>query len=139
MSTPPNPASQEPVSEKRLWFGFAGAVPAWIIAGFTDLVLAWHICMGRELGTNPVYSSLGMHVLLGIITFGMLAIATAGALISFANWRRLSNGSEFISAEGRARRQYMALSGVLVSTALAIGIIWFAIPIYLLNLCVRAR
>jgi hypothetical protein len=139
MSTRPNPPNSEAISERRLWFGFAGAVPAWILAGLIDFILAWHVCMGQELGANPVYTSVGMRILLGVITFGALAVATAGAIVSFRNWQRLSNESEFINAEGRARKQYMALSGVLLSTSLAVGIVWFSIPIYLLNLCVRAR
>lgn len=139
MSTPPNRPNSEPVSEKRLWFGFAGAVPAWVIAGLVDVILAWHVCMGKELDVNPIYTPVGMRILLGVITFGGLGVATAGALISFRNWQRLSDKSGFIEAEGRGRKQYMALTGVIISTALAIGIVWFSIPIYLLNLCVRAR
>ena len=139
MSSLTNPPMREPVSERRLWFGFAGAVPAWIIAGLVEVVLAWHVCMGQELGAKVSYTKLGMRVLLGVITFGALAIATAGAWVSFNNWQRLSEGSDFIESEGRPRRQYMALSGVLLSTAMAVGIVWFAIPIYLLNLCSRAR
>lgn len=140
MSTQPNSnPNSSPVSEKSLWFGFSAAVYAWIIAGLVDVILAWHVCMGGELGTNPIYSQTGMHVLLGIVTFGLLAVATIGGIVSFRNWKKLSDTDNFLEAEGRTRKQYMALSGVLVSVIMAIGIIWFSIPIYLLDLCVRAR
>jgi hypothetical protein len=80
-----------------------------------------------------------MRVLLGVVTFGLLAIATAGGLISFRNWRRLSESRDFMEAEGRGRKQFMALVGVFISISLGIGIIWFSLPIYILGICVRAR
>lgn len=126
------------IPPKRLWFGFSGAAVAWIIAGVADAWLAWVACMGHEAGSG-VFSAVGLRVLLGVITFGLLAMATAGGLVSFRNWRRLSQSSEFMEAEGRGRQQFMALVGVFISVSLGIGIIWFAIPIYILGICVRAR
>lgn len=126
------------ISPKRLWFGFSSAAAAWIAAGIVDVWLAWVACMGHEAGSG-VFSSFGMHVLLGVITFGLLAVATAGGLVSFNNWRRLSQSRDFVEAEGRGRQQFMALVGVFISISLGIGIVWFAIPIYILGICVRAR
>jgi hypothetical protein len=126
------------VPPNRLWFGFSGAALAWIIAGLVDAWLAWVACMGHEADSG-VFTSFGMRVLLGVVTFGLLAVATAGGLISFRNWRRLSDSHEFIEAEGRGRKQFMALVGVFISVSLGIGIVWFALPIYILGICVRAR
>jgi hypothetical protein len=126
------------VPPKRLWFGFSGAVAAWVLAGVVDAALAWIACMGHEAGSG-VFTSVGMRILLGVITFGLLAIATAGGMISFRNWQRLSDESEITEAEGRGRKQFMALVGVFISISLGLGIIWFAIPIYILGICVRAR
>lgn len=126
------------VPPKRLWFGFSGAAAAWVIAGVVDAALAWIACMGHEAGSG-VFTSVGMRVLLGVITFGLLAVATAGGMISFRNWRRLSDENEITEAEGRGRKQFMALVGVFISVSLGLGIIWFAIPIYILGICVRAR
>jgi hypothetical protein len=126
------------VPAKRLWFGFSGAALAWIIAGLVDVWLAWIACMGHEAGSG-IFTSVGMRVLLGVVTFGLLAIATAGGLISFRNWRRLSESRDFMEAEGRGRKQFMALVGVFISISLGIGIIWFSLPIYILGICVRAR
>ena len=126
------------VPAKRLWFGFSSAAAAWILAGAVDAALAWIACMGHEAGSG-VFTAVGMRVLLGLVTFALLAVATTGGLISFLNWRRLSEESEFTEAEGQGRKQFMALVGVFVSISLGLGIIWFAIPIYILGICVRAR
>lgn len=131
-----NPDSD--IKPKRLWFGFTGAALSWIIAGLVDVWISWVACMGHEAGSG-VFTSVGMRLLLGIVTFGLLAMATAGGLISFRNWRRLSESHSFVEAEGRGRKQFMALVGVLISVALGIGIVWFSIPIYILGICVRAR
>jgi hypothetical protein len=137
MSTQTNIPEPE-ISPKRLWFGFSGAAVAWTLAGFLDATLAWYACMGGELGW-AVFTSTGMRILLGVITFGLLAVATAGGIISFNNWRRLSSRDEFIEAEARGRKQFMALVGVFVSVSLGVGIVWFAIPVYILGICVRGR
>jgi hypothetical protein len=126
------------IPPKRLWFGFSGAALAWIVAGLVDAWLAWVACMGHEAGSG-VFTSVGMRVLLGVVTFALLGVAIAGGLISFRNWRRLSESHDFIEAEGRGREQFMALVGVFISVSLGIGIVWFALPIYILGICVRAR
>ena len=133
-----NFSEPEDVPPKRLWFGFSGAACAWILAGFLDATLAWFACMGAEVGSG-VFTTSGMRILLGLITFGLLAMATAGGLISLSNWRKLSERESFVEAEGRGRKQFMAMVGVLVSITLGIGIIWFSIPIYVLRLCERGR
>jgi len=138
MSTQANIPESNGVSPKRLWFGFSGAAAAWVLAGLLDASLAWFACMGKELG-NGVFTTAGMRILLGFITFGLLAVATAGGIISFGNWRRLSETDQFIEAEGRGRKQFMALVGVFISVLLGIGILWFSIPVYILGICVRGR
>jgi hypothetical protein len=139
MTTLSHPPNSRLVSRRSLWFGFAAAVPAWVLAGTIDVLLAWQICMGRDLAVRAGSSGDGMRVLLAIVTFGLLAVAVAGAIVSFGNWKKLSENDEFLSAEGRNRKQYMALSGVLVSTVLAVGIVWFSIPVFIVSLCSRVR
>ncbi len=130
--------SESDIPPKRLWFGFSGAAAAWIIAGIVDAWLAWVACMGHEAGSG-VFTSVGMRVLLSVITLGLLAMAIVGGWVSFKNWRSLSESRDFIEAEGRGRQQFMALIGVFISISLGLGIVWFAIPIYILGICVRAR
>jgi hypothetical protein len=138
MSTRANLPESVDVAPKRLWFGFSGAAVAWALAGFLDATLAWFACRGGEAGTS-VFTSTGMRILLGFITFGLLAVATAGGLISFSNWRKLTAEESFVDDEARGRKQFMAKVGVILSIALGVGIIWFSIPVYLLGLCVRGR
>lgn len=130
--------NSDEISSKRLWFGFIGAVPAWILAGILNVLLAWQACMGGELGSGP-FTSGGMELMLGVITFFFLAVAVAGGIVSFGNWRKLSEQPHIAEAEARGRKEYMALSGVIISTILAVGIAWFSVPIYVLGPCVRPR
>lgn len=127
------------IAPRRLWFGFASGAIAWSIAGTFDVIVAWHTCLGGALGSTAVFTQTGLRVLLGVITLALLAITTAGGIVSYRNWRTLSETTDFLEAEARGRKQYMAMSGVLINTALGVGIIWFAIPIYMLSVCVRAR
>lgn len=138
MSTQANIPQSADVSPKRLWFGFSSAAFAWALAGVLDASLAWFACMGYEAGNGP-FTTVGMRILLGIITFGLLAVATAGGMVSFSNWRKLSEHDQLVEAEARGRKQFMALAGVFVSVALGFGIIWFSIPVYILGICSRGR
>jgi len=56
--------------------------------------------------------------MLGIITFGLLAVAIAAGLTSFRNWRSLSEKQSFVDAEGRGREEFMAIAGVFISASL---------------------
>lgn len=128
----------ERVSSKLLWFGFTGAAVAWSLAGVLNVLFAWQACMGGETGSS-VFTQTGIRILLGFITFGLLAISIAAGYISYRNWRKLSTQPEIVEAEGRGRQEFMALFGLVVSVSLGVGIIWFAIPIYILGICVRGR
>lgn len=126
----------QPVTPKRLWFGFAGAAAAWVLAGILNVLLAWQACLGGEAGSF-IFTQTRIRIVLGVITFGLLALAAASGVISFRNWQALSRQPDFISAEGRGRQEFMALFGVIVSASLGMGIVWFAIPIYIIGMCVR--
>ncbi len=130
--------ASRPVTPKRLWFGFAGSAIAWIIAGLLDVLLAWQACMGGEAGSF-IFTQTGVRIVLGIITFGLLAVAIVAGVISFRNWRTLSRQPDFVSAEARGRKEFMAVFGVIVAATLGVGIFWFVLPIYILRFCVRAH
>ncbi|MGH9521562.1 MAG: hypothetical protein ACRD3E_03405 [Terriglobales bacterium] len=125
------------VSPKRLWFGFAGGAASWIFAGLLNVLLAWQSCMGGEAG-SAMFTQTWVWVVLGIITIGLLATGIAAGVVSYDNWRTLSGKSDFSEAEGRGREEYMAMVGVFVSVSLVAGIVWFAIPIYIIRMCVRS-
>ena len=126
------------VSPLRLWFGFAGAAVAWVLAGLLNVVLAWEACVSDNSGSF-FFTQMGVRVVLGIITLVMLALASAAGLISFRNWRLLLRQSAFLEAEGRGRQEFMAIFGVFVSACLGVGIFWFVLPIYIVRFCVRAH
>ncbi len=128
----------EAVTPKRLWFGFTGAAVAWSLAGVLNVLLAWQSCMGGEQGSF-IFTQAGIRIVLGVITFGLLAASIASGYISYQNWRALSQKPDIVSAEGRGRKEFMALFGLVVSVSLGMGIVWFALPIYILQMCVRAR
>lgn len=130
--------TRQPVSSKRLWFGFAGAACAWVIAGLVDVLLAWQACMGGESG-SLVFTQTGIRIVLGIITLAFLAVGVIAGVISFRNWRKLSQDPHFVEAEGRGRKEYMAIFGVIVSATMVMGMIWFTIPIYILSVCQRVH
>jgi hypothetical protein len=129
---------REVVSANRLWFGFVGAAAAWVLAGVLNVLLAWQACMGGEAGSF-FFTQTGVRIVLGLITFLLLALAVAAGLVSFQNWRALSREHDFVEAEARGREEYMALFGVFVSATLGVGIVWFALPIYIIRMCVRAH
>ncbi|MGH9325202.1 MAG: hypothetical protein ACRD2B_00725 [Terriglobia bacterium] len=123
---------------KRLWFGTFAAGVAWTLTGLIDGLLAWQACMSGP-AKHGVYTQLGMHILLGVITFGFLAITIIAGVISFRNWRAYSQESSFLSAEGRDRREFMSMAGVFVAASLGMGIIWFALAVYIIRVCMQAR
>jgi len=126
------------VTPKRLWFGFTGGAVAWVVAGLLNVMLAWQACIGGEAGSF-IFTQTRIRIVLGVITFGFLAVAFASGLVSYRNWRALSQMPDLVSAEGRGRQEFMALFGLVVSISLGVGILWFALPIYIIRMCVRAH
>lgn len=129
---------RETISPRRLWFGFVGGAVAWVLAGLLNVVLAWEACVSENSGSF-FFTSTGIRVVLGVVTFLMLALAVAAGVVSYQNWRLLSRQRNLVEAEARGRREFMAIVGVFVSACLGIGIVWFVIPIYLVRFCLRAH
>ncbi|HEX5412614.1 MAG TPA: hypothetical protein VFZ27_12255 [Terriglobia bacterium] len=126
------------VSGKRLWFGFAGAAAAWAIAGILDVTWEGRGCPRSE--TALILSMPGWaQALTAGITFFLLAVAILAGVVSYRNWRKLASEPDFVEAEANDRREFMGMFGVLVSTTLAIGIIWFVLAIFIVGVCVRAH
>jgi hypothetical protein len=138
MSEQTHTQPREVVSATRLWFGFAGAAVAWMLAGVLNVLLAGSTCTRDRAA---LFSSVQteMHIVLGVITFALLATAVYAGVVSFQNWRALSRASEFVEAEAGGRQEFMALFGVFVSASLGMGIVWFVLPIYIVRMCVRAH
>ena len=138
MSEQPQIEAPKRIAPRRLWFGFTGAAVAWILAGILNALLAWQACMGGEAGSF-FFTQTGVRIVLGVITFGLMAVGIVAGLVSYRNWRQLSEKPDIVSAEGRGREEFMALFGMVVSVSLGMGMLWFAIPIYIIRMCVRAH
>ena len=130
-------ANPDAVSRKRLWFGFAGSVAAWLLAGLLNVIVAWAACNARENGNW--FTQTTVWIVLGIVTFGLLAVAILAGMTSLRNWRALSAARDPLTDEARERQEYMAVVGVIVSGSMTIGLLWFCLPIYILGMCVRTR
>lgn len=126
------------ISPGRLWFGVAASAAAWFVLGLTDILLTWAACLHHEqLGGASGHP--GIRLITVVITFVLFAIVLASGIISYGNWRRLSADPDLESAEGRGRKEFMALLGVFVSLTLGFGVVWLALPLFILDLCVRTR
>jgi hypothetical protein len=121
-----------------LWFGISGAAVAWVIAGLVDVLLAWQACYGGEFGSG-MFTQPWFRVVLGVITLLLVLAGVLAGITSYRNWIRLSETRRLLEAEGRSREEFMALTGVFVSASLVIGMILFAIPVFLLSICQRWR
>jgi hypothetical protein len=126
------------VAPGRLWFGVAASAAAWFVLGFAEIMLTWAACLHREqLGGASGHP--GILLLTVLITIVLFATIVSSGTVSYRNWRRLSSDADLESAEGRGRQEFMALLGVFVSLTLGFSVIWLALPLFILDLCVRTR
>jgi hypothetical protein len=120
------------ISHRNLWFGATAAAIAWALQGVTCEVIASEAC---RTSSPPG----GTKVVLGVVTLIALAVAAAATLVSFRNWRKLSDGFDLIQAEAVRRGQFMGLIGVFAGIVLAGGILWSGLPLLFLDVCVKSR
>jgi hypothetical protein len=126
------------IAKGRLWFGVAASGAAWFVLGLADILLTWAACLHREqLGGASGHPWILLFTVL--ITVVLFATIVASGTVSYRNWRRLSADADLGSAEGRGREEFMALLGIFVSLTLGFGVIWLALPLFILDLCVRTR
>lgn len=134
-------ARQSPhvIPARRLWFGFAGAAAAWVIALALDVTWTGRGCPRSET-VLLLPAETWLLISLGLITFGMLAVAAGAGFTSYRNWRALAGpAADLLSREPHTREEFMALFGLIVSTSLAISIFWMSLAVYLVGVCVRAH
>lgn len=125
--------------ERWLWFGVTGAAIAWIVAEFLNVLIFGQSCP-RWAAAWVQPAPLAPRIILLVITLALLAMAIAAGLVCHRLWRRLNaENTSFLKAEGYDRRTYMTLFGWVVSSTLGLGLIWFALPICIIRLCVRAH
>ncbi len=133
-------AISRPVGRERgLWFGVAGAAIAWVMAEFLNVLVFGQSCP-RWAAAWVQPAPLAPRVILLVITLALLAMAIAAGLVCHRLWRRFrTENSSFLDSEGFDRREYMTLFGWVVSSTLGLGLVWFALPICIIRLCVRAH
>lgn len=141
-SEPIHPSDPSPrlqaLKPKKLWFGVAGSVVAWIVLGCTDIVIVWRACMRQEdYGVPPVHP--GVAALIFAVTLLLLSITIGAGVVSYRNWRWLSHQRKMFNADAVPRGEFMAFVGVIVSVTLGAGIFWFALTPLFIQLCWRAK
>jgi|SRR5690242_3570041 hypothetical protein len=119
------------------WFGLTAAVAAWALNLCTNYIISGLICVVRDGAI--VAASVASRGLLVLVTLTLLIVAVAAGLASYRNWRRMSASAVLLDAEAREWREFIAFSGILLSAALVVGLLWSSIPLILVNICVRAH
>lgn len=128
------PDTIQSIPPGRLWFGATGAAIAWALQGFVCFLIATQACANGRGSWGPL-SAGGVRILIGCISAGFLGIAIASAVVSLSNWRTLSQQDQILQAEGRARENFMALTGVFVGLCSAVGLVWAGIPPIFFEAC----
>ena len=131
-------STSHPFPQGRLWFGAVAGAVAWGTQGLLGVAISGELCKANYNRMEDVRETGGFAALV-VITVVLLLVTVTAALVSHANWRRLSNNERLLPAEATGREQYMAFVGICVNVVFALGIIWAGLSILLLNMCVRAR
>lgn len=126
------------VRPRRLWFGLSAAFFCWFLLGIAEMFITWRACLRQEALGNAS-SHPGATAASFVVTFLLMAVVAAAGFISYLSWRQLSSERRFIEAEGKSRREYMALLGVIASITLGAGMVWMSLPLFILRLCARVR
>lgn len=128
----------EEISNRRVWFEFAASAASWIFLGIFESVIAWRACVHQEQFGGPS-SHLGARILYFLLWIASFGLALLAGSMSYRTWRRLCGASDLLCAEGRERKEFMSLSGLFISVTLGIGFLWMCLPLFMLQMCARAR
>jgi hypothetical protein len=128
----------EAPSNHAHWFGVTGSIFAWFALGFADIVITWRTCLNPEQ-----FGGTGPHPLARVLYFAstltLFAIAVIAGAACYQNWRRLTGLPKLLQAEGRERNEFLVLAGMFISLTLGAGIVWLCIPLFIVQMCIRAR
>ena len=135
---PEDASHGETVSNRRLWFEFAATVIAWHVLGVLEVVITWAACTHDEQfgGPSSHPAARALYFVAWAAVFGINLVA---ARMSYRSWRRLSDAPGLLCAEGRERKQFMSLAGLFISLTLGLGFVWLCLPLFILQMCARAR
>lgn len=123
---------------KWLWLGVGSSPVAWFATGLADMFITWRSCLfGTPFGEASSHG--GARVLYFLFTLSLLALAACAAAWSYRNWHKISGLSRLLESEAWDREEFMALAGVFMGFTLAVGIVWLCLPLFLIQMCLRAR
>jgi hypothetical protein len=120
------------------WFGIAGSAVAWLALGIGDILITWRACMRSDPFGEPTSASAARLLYFGI-AFVLIALAVMAGIGSYRNWRTVADRRALLGAEGRDRTEFIALAGLFMSFTLGFGMLWFCLPLFIIQMCLRAR
>jgi len=119
------------IDSRSLWFGLVAAPLAWTVQGLLGWFFGERVCVSM--------APASVRVTLAVISVAALLVAITGIGTGLRTWRRASDAPHPVHAEAWDRVEFMALGGVLVSSAFAIGIFWAGLSSAFLFTCGRVR
>ena len=126
------------IHNRRLWFQVAASGVAWFALGLTDLLITWRACVHEEQFGGPS-AHPGARALYVGSWFLLAGLALLAGWMSYRSWRLLSGTGDLFYSEGRERKEFMSQAGFFISVTLGIGIVWLALPLFLIEMCTRTR
>lgn len=120
------------------WFGVAGSALAWLALGAGDVFITWRACLHPEL-FGGASNSPNARILHFVITFVLIGIAVMAGISSYRNWKKFSDRRALLRAEGKERTEFIALAGLFMSFTLGFGMLWLCLPLFVIQMCIRAR
>lgn len=135
--TDPSPQLQQ-MPARQMWFGFIGPIIAWLVLGCVDIVIVWRACQHQEnFGIPSEHSAVGIAIF--VIALIFLGITIGAGVLSYHNFRELSEQRKMLDSPAVPRGEFMAVVGVILSVTLSAGMIWTAMTPLFLDMCWRAR
>ncbi len=74
-----------------------------------------------------------------MIAIALICLAVIAGASSYRKWKTVSERTALLQAEGRERRQFIALAGLFMSLTLGFGMLWFCLPLFIIQICLRVR
>lgn len=126
------------VDPRKVWFGVIASATAWFVTGIAEMFITWRACLHTEQFGNASSHPAEM-VASFVISWFLIGLAATAGFLSYTSWRRLSAQRNLLHAEGRRPHEFVAIAGIFVSFTLGVGMVWMAIPLFILRFCARIR
>ena len=111
---------------------------AWFVTGIAEMFITWRACLHNEqFGNASSHPAATLSAF--VVSWLLIGLAAAAGFLSWSHWRRLSSQRDLLHAEGRAHQEFIALAGIFFSFTLGIGMVWMALPLFILRMCARIR